>query len=319
MDNKNYTSENLIMDDSFIRWVRSGFSEENEKWQEMKRRSSDPAKFEEAIRVVQLLRFKKSEVSIDRADLWNKIDLATDSTPQHKTGRRRVMYTLLAAAAAILLFLIAFPGIWNGSTIIQSNEISEHVLPDDSSIQLGLDTRIKYAKNYSENRSIHLRGEAFFKVEKGSPFIVETNLGRVEVLGTSFNVYSRNEYFSVKCRSGKVRVIHNGEESILGPSQMVEYEGELKLSNNLFDAQTADEWFNGLFRYKDSSLDRVFDEVERQFEVKIETTPEIGNLRYSGYFETKDLEEALYSVCWPMKLEYQKNGNRIQIRTSVQK
>ena len=44
-------------------------------------------------------------------------------------------------------------------------------------------------KRFTDERIIQLRGEAFFEVEKGSRFVVQTGKGAVEVLGTSFNVF----------------------------------------------------------------------------------------------------------------------------------
>ena len=40
------------------------------------------------------------------------------------------------------------------------------------------------------NEKLYWRERHFFEVEKGSKFSVETDLGVVEVLGTSFNVYA---------------------------------------------------------------------------------------------------------------------------------
>ena len=46
----------------------------------------------------------------------------------------------------------------------------------------------------------------FLKVEKGKTFTVKTNYGEVEVLGTVFNVKSRDYAFEVICYEGSVEV-----------------------------------------------------------------------------------------------------------------
>ena len=53
------------------------------------------------------------------------------------------------------------------------------------------DSRLTYDSQFGKtNRELSLRGKAFFRVKQDSskPFIVETSLIQVEVLGTSFQV-----------------------------------------------------------------------------------------------------------------------------------
>jgi len=49
--------------------------------------------------------------------------------------------------------------------------------------------------DWKNNRQLTLDGEAYFKVEKGSTFTVNTNNGSVTVLGTQFNVNSTRRFF----------------------------------------------------------------------------------------------------------------------------
>ena len=58
------------------------------------------------------------------------------------------------------------------------------------------------ASKWDENRSLELKGEAFFDVEKGKRFDVTTEFGNVSVLGTEFNVLSRDSIFKVSCYEG---------------------------------------------------------------------------------------------------------------------
>ena len=59
------------------------------------------------------------------------------------------------------------------------------------------------------SRKVSLEGEAFFEVNPGKKFEVVSKFGKTIVLGTSFNIYSRNSSYQVTCMTGKVKVIEN--------------------------------------------------------------------------------------------------------------
>src|SRR5210317_1613853 len=77
---------------------------------------------------------------------------------------------------------------------------TEIALPDGSLSKLNATSSLTYNKhNFESTRTLTLDGEAFFDVEKGNTFSVETNNGIVSVLGTEFNVKNRNSIFEVIC------------------------------------------------------------------------------------------------------------------------
>jgi transmembrane sensor len=68
-------------------------------------------------------------------------------------------------------------------------EMAEVLLPDNSKVLLNDGSNLSYSTwNWDNNRALHLKGEAYFKVAKGKKFEVNTNLGKVSVLGTQFNM-----------------------------------------------------------------------------------------------------------------------------------
>ena len=68
------------------------------------------------------------------------------------------------------------------------------------------------ASKWGEKRELELKGEAFFDVEKGKRFDVNTELGKISVLGTEFNVLSRDSIFKVSCYEGLVQVTYGNEK-----------------------------------------------------------------------------------------------------------
>jgi transmembrane sensor len=85
-------------------------------------------------------------------------------------------------------------------------------LPDGSDVTLNAHSTLRYTGDWSRNtqREVWLDGEAYFAVKHlptHQRFIVHTTAGfKVEVLGTKFTVYRRQEQARVVLLSGKVRV-----------------------------------------------------------------------------------------------------------------
>ena len=95
----------------------------------------------------------------------------------------------------------------DANTHISSNDNFEIVeLPDGSIAYLNSNSSITYDKDFSR-RIVRQYGEVFYEVRKGdSPFIVSTELGEIEVLGTKFNVKSDNKEMVVEVQEGSVEL-----------------------------------------------------------------------------------------------------------------
>ena len=84
------------------------------------------------------------------------------------------------------------------------------VLDDGTRVWVNAGSRIKYPVRFSgKERVVTVKGEAYFDVTKdGRPFVVETNLGKVNVLGTSFGVMAyENEAVLTTLVSGKLYAV----------------------------------------------------------------------------------------------------------------
>lgn len=243
---------------------------------------------------VNLPDFRKS-----KEEIWSEIDAETDDY------NKKPLYW---AAAVILLLAVSyftFP-----TLLIKSNQISTKAgqiqfleLPDGSTVQLNAVSEISYSKEWDE-RMLHLKGEAFFEVEKGNKFIVETDLGTVEVLGTSFNVKVRKDQFGVECKTGRVKVSapNFNFSEILDPGDRVTLDsGKIKLLK--IDPVIIGSWQKGEFYYDNRPVKEVFDELERQFDIEL-TVSQTEVYRFTGYFSTKDLQTALTMICEPLDLSY---------------
>ena len=215
----------------------------------------------------------------------------------------------VAAAAAIIVGLILFWPNQSLQSIACSNGKSELIsLPDASTAHLNAGSSLTFSDDWSDERTVDLKGQAFFEVVKGSKFQVVTTNGVVEVLGTSFDVFSRDDKFKVSCRTGRVRVSAGQQSVEIAPGFTAVLEGDRLLVGE-FNLSEPD-WRNGEFIFKDAELTDVFEELSRQFGVSLQL-PEINGRLYTGRFSNKNLEEALQLICLPMGLKSTMQANNV--------
>lgn len=217
-------------------------------------------------------------------------------------------YSTRWAVAASFAVLVSIGYIFLTHTtkiVCSKGQHVEAILPDGSNVLINSDSQLSYQKYLWWNkRTVNLRGEAFFQVKKGKTFEVVTNNIVTSVLGTSFNVFARNSEVKVYCFTGKVAVknVDTDSQAILTPGFGVAT-NSTTLGNIVSIGNKEKGWTTGEFYFENSPLSNVFEEIERQFNVRI-SAENCKERRYSGYFNSKSLNLALELVCTPMQLEY---------------
>ncbi len=225
-----------------------------------------------------------------------------------KDNRSRMIRWVSSVAAGILLLF----GLWQLWSTYSETEIAsargahtQYVLPDGSEVHMNSESSLTFKKSrFPGQRVLSFNGEGFFNVKKGGSFTITTPKGEVKVLGTSFNVFSRDDIFKVTCSTGKVMVAADGQSVIIEPGESAELiNGTLKgFRDEKFRYITG--WINGEFYFENTPLNLVFNEISRQFNVRF-IGKERKNEYFTGSFTNKDLRTALEIVCIPMNLEYE--------------
>ena len=186
-------------------------------------------------------------------------------------------------------------------------------LPDNSEVVLNANSEISYAKDsWQENRNLTLDGEAFFKVQKGEKFTVNTEVGKVTVLGTQFNVKERDNYFEVKTFEGLVSVVYKDSLIKLPRGSIFKVVNGVVDINNTFNIKEKS-WLQKESNFKSTALRFILEEIENQFGYTIETTNVDLDILYSGGFTHTDIDIALKSVTIPLQLSYKIDGKKITI------
>ncbi|MCP3932092.1 MAG: hypothetical protein GY705_23720 [Bacteroidetes bacterium] len=318
-----YDSLDFSQDDFFIKWVKTKDAEASRFWENWLK--ENPEKTEEvktARHLVLAIHVEEKEPSQQQIQqLWNEIDQTTKVDDNARTPIRRIStirwisYAAAACIGLLLVFYIARPKM----TVITSGhgELVAYFMPDSSLVELNAASVLKFKKkNWTQNRTIALEGEAFFDVRKGTAFTVSTPQGKVEVLGTSFNVFARDDDFEVACFTGKVKVSDKAETSQVlsrGKSTKISKEAQLQSPYN-FNLNKEAGWRKGLFVFEAAPLKKAFDELERQFNLNIEADEAVLNKTVDIFFEKGNIDTALYKICYPLGLEWEREGDVVLIR-----
>ncbi|NER10550.1 FecR family protein [Muriicola jejuensis] len=241
-------------------------------------------------------------------------DLRERKGSEVRVVRMRPRRYLMQIAAAITVLIAA--SVFYISTLDETfsaayAQRTEVVLPDASEVILNAGSELSFSeRNWEKERKLTLEGEAFFKVAKGEKFTVRTDVGSVSVLGTQFNVKSRNGYFEVTCYEGLVSVDHKGRQMKLpAGSSFLVINGEVK------DVQapmtTEPTWVNDESSFRSIPLSFVLKEFERQFNVRVETQNVDLSELFTGSFSNTNMNLALQSISTPSQISFTLEGNKV--------
>jgi len=241
--------------------------------------------------------------------------LAELKNKKKTTNKTISLYKYVAAVAAV--FIVGFIvfrslGIGASSTTHQTlvAEVKSLTLPDNSLVSLNSNSTLSYnSEEWETSRTLNLNGEALFKVEKGEKFKVNTTYGDVQVLGTVFNVKSRDYAFQVTCFEGTVEVSLDDEKYILKQND------RLTLSNNEILLNTNYTAFPGWKQHvtivNDKPLEIVVEELKNYYDLEFDTALVDTSKRFTGSFDNLNINLALNSITLPLGMTYEIKGQTV--------
>lgn len=225
----------------------------------------------------------------------------------------------LAAAATLTLLFFAWL-LWPNTQpyqVANGQPVRTTELPDGSSVRLNTGTELDFDVT-DQNRLATLEGEAFFDVVKSDvPFIVATPRGRVTVVGTSFNVFSRDDLMTVTCASGQVRVSFTGlaEAYPLRPGEEVSIDAAGQVTTSKMGNPESLDWLTGKSVFINRPLADILAEMERQFDLDIRIPAGLDvTKKYNATFPNDDATVALGSVLNTLEgYTYQRDGRTVTL------
>lgn len=223
---------------------------------------------------------------------------------------------LLFGAATIFEFLKKENLDWQ--EIEARNEIKLVNLEDGSTVKLHPNSILRYPKVFGEEeRLVELQGEGFFEISKNKskPFVVETEMERITVLGTSFNVRSpiKNNQTSVFVLTGKVSFeSKEGKGIVLLPGEEGKYNRlEKKLVKKANVLPNAISWLSHELVFNDSPLEEAIEEIQHYFNIEIDISElDIKDCLLTAQFKDQNIETVLETLELTFNLNVEaKNSN----------
>lgn len=179
-------------------------------------------------------------------------------------------------------------------------------LPDGSFVQLNAGSTLRFReKDFVDRRIVRLEGEGMFYIRRGNGgFLVKTKQGLIRVLGTDFNVYARDDGFEVTCYLGKIEVRKDGEILPLEIGEKAVWDGtQFQKTTTHYERPT---WIGGEAVFKDAPLQKVLDEVERQYGIRFRT--ELSrDYTYTGGIPHQELQTAMDNIADALDLKYEQD------------
>ena len=208
---------------------------------------------------------------------------------------------ILQVAATIIVLISSVLWFWNKSSfqetvlLSRTGETKIFYLPDSSRVTLTGDSRLTYNAQFGKtNRELALRGEAFFRVKRDTskPFIVETSLIQVEVLGTSFQVIAEKLQAEVCVEKGRVKITTQDkkQESILETGMSVKYG---KKDRKLMISTKEDKGEQQILKFDNAPLSEVIETLNEYYDSHVTLPADYATLRITVVFKEASLEEAI--------------------------
>jgi len=250
------------------------------------------------------------------------------SGPARKSNKRR--YYLLGAgvlclAIACIALLFTQPTQvkepvekrFPNMVITRPGSRTKLILPDGTTVWLNASSKLTYGDDFMQKeRRVQLDGEAFFEVVKneGKPFIINTAMMDVRVLGTSLNVKSYPEEKSaeavlirgkieiqVKRRPQERYLLSSYEKLSITSGPDIHPWKELNISSvapagkDSTIAETA--WIDNELVFNGEPLLELALRMERWFGLRITVTgTRLQSFRMTGAFKDDSPEEALKAI-----------------------
>lgn len=199
------------------------------------------------------------------------------------------------------------------------------VLSDGTHVFLNSGTSLRYPVTFKKNmdRTVFLRGEAYFDVTKDDshPFIVNADEMEVKVLGTKFNVshYPEDSSINTVLVEGAVELYGNesqsGEVIVLKPGFKAELnKNSAQISLEKVNTRVYTAWVQGKLIFRNSSFRQIRQTLERKYNISIRNTnKDLDEQLFDATFDIESIDEILQSFSKSYAITYKIIENEVII------
>ncbi len=238
--------------------------------------------------------------------------------PSQQTARilpfySRTVFRIAAAATVLIGGIILLLQLNAGNVQViktAANETRQVVLPDQSTAWLNENSTLTYAAAFKD-RQVTLSGEAFFDVTHNPdrPFSIESGAGRVQVLGTSFNVNNRvsEDLLVVTVATGRVALSH--VDSTVQTILEAGYQGTLNVASGTVRKQPNNNpnvlaWRPQPLAFDGTTFGEVVTMLQTHFAIVIEPPSDaLASCTFTGEFDAPALGEVLAALTFSLNVD----------------
>lgn len=316
------------MDEYFQSWVLNPDGSSDSYWQSWLEDNPDKRGDVEAARSTLLqLNFSRYDLPADDiSKLWTQIrsaDVHSAKAIKRSPPKLLLWYSSIAAMLAVGIgsfFWISPKSIIEYRTAF--GETKTIVLPDSSTVILNSNSLLRLDSDWepATPREVWLDGEAFFSVihkSNNQPFKVKTEENvAIEVLGTTFNVYHRNQT-KIVLNSGRIQLslptTQADEKILMNPGELVEY-NEKKYVKRKVDPKMYTAWTQHNLVLNRTSLREMLHMIKDNYGIDVEVKESLMDETISGSMPVTTAESLLEQIAKAFQLKVVKQDNRIYLK-----
>ena len=251
---------------------------------------------------------------------WEKFEARIEQTQETVFSRLSPFYKIAAAIVIAVALSVAYFNPWAVEEYITGvGETLEVVLPDASVITLNESSSLTLSGAFNEEeRLVEFTGEAYFDIAENpeKPFIIQSGVSEIRVLGTSFNVDAREEgaFVKVDVTSGRVSLseIGNSTNQVLltrGMSGQLSRETKL-LASSEYRNENFQAWKTRQLNFEDIPMAEVADDFRDFFGENIRFENDaIQSCRFTSFFSQPTVKEVLEVLTLTLDLSYTQTGD----------
>ena len=329
--------QDFIMDENFQRFVNTPTERDLLYWQELMNKYPEKRSIiNEAQTLVKVLSTNKiEEVGSITSDIWKNLsrrhpDIISRQYMQKKYSNLKKAFTVISAFL-ISVFILAF--YWlnrqKNQTLqfkTSNNHIASVKLFDHSELTINGNSvvDVRSSSIFNPHRSITVDGEAFFNVKeklflgRRQSFEVNSSLVKISVLGTSFNVNTKDSVTQIYLQEGKIILSNVYDNSImtLEPGDYVWIDKHNKsikkkrIVNNLPMA-----WVNQSINFELNPVVEILEYLSNTQKAVLNLqTKKIDKKTFTGKFPTSDLKILTKALEEAFDIEIKLDGQTLIVK-----
>lgn len=193
-------------------------------------------------------------------------------------------------------------------------------LSDGSKVWLNAESSLRFPLHFiGDERRVELVGEAYFEVAKNrkQTFKVMSKQMEIQVLGTHFNLsdYDGQSTSKTTLVSGSIKIKRGTQVHLLRPGQqaVLNKNKELTLLDHV-DVESEIAWKNGLFLFKDASIQHVMEQIARWYDIEVAYQKNHSKKLLNGSVPRTVHLSALMEMLAYTGVEYEIQGKKVLIK-----